>query len=390
MSQQLLTPVDRKASTVVDLATKRYRKQILKDCVINYEGRQIVFDRKFMTDLSNSFKDHAFDAVPLQLADAKNTHTDDVERTGGHLVDVELTADGLDGIFELNPRGVAVLQDHSNKVGVSASIVQQLARADGKQYPVAIKHVLATADPRLNGLRPWEDVNLTADPTITETIDLSAEAYPGETEGKMPNTKTGEELVSIQLSADKIAGLLELVAESEELKKLDLKAEDFEEVPEEEVPEDSADEGDKAPEAPKAAEAEAKTELASDVTASIELARSTAESAKAEVLNLTNQLRAAQVEGEIEQLRTTGLAPAIIECARPLLESAPATINLANGKTTDAGSVIRKVLAEVISLARSGHDLIDLGRESGAIVGTDTVTESRTAFLAAVSEQFDR
>lgn len=391
MSQQLLTPVDHKASTVVDLATKRYRKQLLKDCVINYEGRQIVFDRKFMTDLSNSFKDNAFDAVPLQLADAKNTHTDDVERTGGHLVDVELTADGLDGIFELNPRGVAVLQDHNNKVGVSASIVQQLSRADGKNYPVAIKHVLATADPRLNGLRPWQDVNLANDPAITETIDLSAEAYPGETEGKMSDTKTkAEGLVSLQLTAEQAKGLLELATENEELKKLDLKAEDFEEVPEEDG---TKGDDEKVTPPAKADPVEDKTTalgLTADATAAIELARSTAEAAKTEVLNLTAQLRKANIDGEIKSFQDRGLSPIILDLARPLLEAAPTTIDLANGETKDPGALVRNLLDEVINLSRDGLAVIELGVTSGVFAGSAETHEAQlTGQLEALRNQFD-
>jgi hypothetical protein len=67
------------------------------------------------------------------------------------------------------------------RLGVSARIVEQYARADGAFYPAAIQHVLATHDPRIPQLGSWEQVNLSNDdgePVVT--IDLSSSHFPGE------------------------------------------------------------------------------------------------------------------------------------------------------------------------------------------------------------------
>lgn len=54
--------------------------------------------------------------------------------------------DGLYVTAQLTERGEAVLRDNPY-LGVSARIVEQYRRADGKFYPAAMQHVLATLDP---------------------------------------------------------------------------------------------------------------------------------------------------------------------------------------------------------------------------------------------------
>jgi hypothetical protein len=62
-----------------------------------------------------------------------------------------------DGLYvTLNPteRGARVLAENPG-LGVSARIVEQYQRADGKFFPAAIQHVLGTLDPRVTGLGAW-------------------------------------------------------------------------------------------------------------------------------------------------------------------------------------------------------------------------------------------
>lgn len=120
------------------------------------------------------------------------------------------------------------------------------------------------------------------------------------------------------------------------------------------------------------------------------MARATAETSRSEVLELTRRLRAAEVEREIETLRSTGLAPSIIDCARPLLELPAQTIKLSNGSddTVDPAEATREVLRQVVELARSGHAVLDFDVESGALIGSDSVQEARAGFAQAWDAEY--
>src|SRR5205809_7930654 len=59
--------------------------------------------------------------------------------------------DGLYIQAELTDRGEQVLRDNPY-LGVSARIVENYNRSDGKFYKAAVQHVLGTLDPRLPGL----------------------------------------------------------------------------------------------------------------------------------------------------------------------------------------------------------------------------------------------
>ena len=65
------------------------------------------------------------------------------------------------------------------RLGVSARIVEDYARSDGKHYPAAIQHVLGTLDPRIPGLGAWQAIEA-ATPVPDTVIDLSASTFAGE------------------------------------------------------------------------------------------------------------------------------------------------------------------------------------------------------------------
>jgi hypothetical protein len=106
-----------------------------------------------------------------------NTHTNDPERTAGWIEALELRDDGLYCLAQVTDRGERVLSENP-RLGVSARIVEQYQRADGKFYPAAIQHVLGTLDPRVPGLGAWTPTDLANESGIV--IDLSASTYPGE------------------------------------------------------------------------------------------------------------------------------------------------------------------------------------------------------------------
>ena len=169
----LLTPVD--ASPAIELGNT-WRKRILPVGEIEYQGRQLKFTRGYLQGLVAAWRDRAYDQVPLQFADAANTHTNDPERTRGWITGMEVEPDGLYVTAELTERGQRTLADNPY-LGVSARIVEQFQRADGKFYPAAIQHVLGTLDPRIPGLGAWQAVEMANESSVT--IDLSNLSFAG-------------------------------------------------------------------------------------------------------------------------------------------------------------------------------------------------------------------
>lgn len=180
----LHTPYDLSSATKV--GKTRWRKQVLPLGSINYKGRRIDFDGSYLMDLARSFKQHAYDQVPFVLANEKNEHHMDPKLFEGDVVDFVMTGDGLDAVFDLTPEGAALVQKNP-RLGVSARIVEGLAKSDGRTFKRAIQHVLATMDPRVTGLRPWQAVDLSASGDI-EVVDLTAETYEGRNT-QMPKSK---------------------------------------------------------------------------------------------------------------------------------------------------------------------------------------------------------
>lgn len=169
----LLSPADN--SDAVAVAPKLFRKRILPMATINYMGRKITFDRAYLTELASNFNDGAYDQVAFMLADSKNTHTLDPERFRGEIKSVEVLDDGLWGTVAVTDSAAEMLKENP-KLGVSARILENYQRSDGKVYGRALQHVLGTLDPRIPGLGSWEEVALSngGDDTV---IDLSATSY---------------------------------------------------------------------------------------------------------------------------------------------------------------------------------------------------------------------
>lgn len=376
MPNQLLTPLH--CGNVVELAGGLFLKQILPFKSIDYTGpdgskRRLTFDRQFNQDLVDAYKAGAFDQVPFQLADSRNTHTNDPERTRGEIAGIELRNDGLYAqVRPLTPEAAQMLRDNP-KLGVSVRVIENYKRSDGAFFPRALQHVLGTLDPQIHGMKPWEEVDMTS-PETDSTIDLSNGTYEGTTM-ENENTDQGDGQVTLTLStaeADRLALLLndDQAASAALAGAINLtNAEDV-------------DDSDSAIEL---------TGLSPEVQAAIELANTQAELANQRVAELANQLATAQVAGEVERYSAAGLAPAIIDAARPLLAVQSGSINLSNGPAqVDPGAVIREVLNTVIGLSNAGLDVIDLGRETGSAVGSelDPKVQNRESMLSQWSAAY--
>lgn len=377
MTTALLSPVDRTGKAAVQVAPRRYRKEILRKGTITYKGRKIDFDDAMMGNILLAYREGAVHQVPYQIADGENRHNNHPELFRGEVVDLVRSGNGgLDVVMDLTEQGEKLIKDNPN-LGVSARIELGMQRAtDGKVFPHVLQHVLGTVNPRVPGMKPWEKVELSSEDGATEVIDLSAETLDT-TEENMGTTtakEAAEEKVAVELSKADLEAFQEMLEDQKKAKELALSAPDGDE-------EDGEDggEGDD-PRNPNPAP----LGLTAEASAAIELAKSTADAAVAQNLDLSNKLRAAQVGRDVDQYLSKGLAPAVVELARPLLELPTQAIELSNGNSVDPGDVVRKILSEVVDLSSTGSLVIDLGREDGvALAGTDSEVSERQAKLTA-------
>ena len=412
----VLTP--RATVPAIELGRKTWRKQILPIGELDYEGRKLRFTRDYLGRVVDAFRAQAFDVVPFQLANDSNAHNNDPERTRGEILGVEVAEDGLYGTFSVTDKGDELLREHPN-LGVSVRLVEDMQRGtDGAKFPVALQHVLATWDPRINGMRPWEAVSCSNE--SSDVIDLSALAFTpdgsavapppaevaGSTQkeaGRMPEAPTKEELAQVLA----LAPLLQKIAASlGDGKPDDDNADDAagaapvttgtpaadagkpdgedDELTDDELAAIAAGAGadDDADDAIAAANKMTALELANvDLAARMDaLAQANA--------RLQAERDAQAYTNEAEELtRNFGVPPAIVALARPLLEGQAHTIELANGgKKVDAGAIVRKVLRDWGLLYKSmgASAGVDLSGAQGSPLdlASDSEKSERDAFLA--------
>lgn len=412
MTAAVLTPFT--AGEAVELGNRVWRKRLLPVGEVDYKGRTLRFTRDYLGQIVTAFNDRAYDQVPFQLADSANTHTNDPERTRGEITGMELGDDGLYVTAELTPEGEKVLAANP-KLGVSARIVEDYARSDGRFFKSAVQHVLGTLDPRIPGLGAWEAIEA-ASPEPEQVLDLSAESFTDTapedraalTAEKQQENHAGDgadpeggapvaDLTDQQKARlDKLLALPDDVLDAlaaggtvvtpEELAALTDPGEDEAEEG------DSKDDGDALAEeiaalsdedlAALQAEFEAEQQTAEpgfrpnympegepvgaslahdEYQFAINMANARAEETARELAVVTARLREEDYQGEKRRLADLGVPPYITELAKPLLEGAGHAVELANGKTVDAGAVMRSVLTEFARQVK----LLDLGAELG-------------------------
>jgi hypothetical protein len=439
MTAAVLTPFT--AAEAVELGNRLWRKRVLPVGEVEYKGRILKFTRDYLGRLVKAFTDGAYDQVPFQIADKDNTHTNDPERTGGWLKGMELGDDGLYVTAEVNAKGEKVLTDNP-KLGVSARIVEDYARSDGLHFPAAIQHVLGTLDPRIPGLGAWTAIEA-ASPVPDQVIDLSGGTFTdlsgdGKADRKAAKAArkaakkqqtdpagdgtddTEGEAVMADLSAlseqqqARLAKLLDLpddtldalaaggvVLTPEELDALtapDEADEDEDEgglaaevdaMSDEEIAaleaefdaefDNGADDAETIPEGEPVAAG-----LSAEAQFEINLANARTEETARELAVVTARLREEDFQAEKRRMADSGVPPYITELARPLLEGAGHAVELSNGKTVDAGAIMRRVLTEYARQAR----LLDLDVELGSPMdepedaGREEQAQSRQALVS--------
>lgn len=383
MTLAVLTPFH--SSQAVELGNRLWRKKVLPVGDVEYQGRTLRFTPDYLKRLAVAFASRAYDQVAFQLADAKNTHTNDPERYRGEIVAMDAESDGLWLTVHPTEAGEKVLQDNP-KLGVSARIVEGYQRSDGKFFSEAIQHVLGTLDPRIPGLGGWQAIEA-ASPAPDEVVDLSDAFFAGEAPDPQVRTDGMADLNALtDEHKQKLAKLLDLPDDT-----LDALAAGGTVVTPEELealtaPDDEEDEDEGladaiaglTPEELAAIEAEFEAEeagftpdeegepvtagLSAEAEFAINMANAKTEETQRELSVVTARLREEDYQAEKRRLADMGVPPHITDLAKPLLEGAGHAVELSNGNTVDAGAIMRRVLAEYARQAR----LLDLSAESGS------------------------
>jgi hypothetical protein len=124
-------------------------------------------------------------------------------------------------------------------------------------------------------------------------------------------------------------------------------------------------------------------QLSNEAQAGIDLANARADEMSMQLARVRKQLDTAAYESERDALmRVHGIPPRITDLARTLLEGEGRTVDLANGKSADAGAIVRKVLAEIGKTVK----MLDLSVELGSPLDGGADAE-RAAADQAVAER---
>jgi len=403
MPLTMLTPVEFGSAT--QAGASLWRKQLLPLGEITYKGRKIAFTKDYLAGLVKAFRDRSYDVVPFQFADSANSHSNAPEQRRGTVRDLLLTDDGLDLILEAGETASKHLSEYPD-LGVSARIVEGYDRADGKFFPAAIQHVLGTLDPRIPGMRPWQaveaanddagdvidltDAGATAQPKPPEPPSQPEPAPPAATsteENPMALTEAQEARLKtlLDLPEEKFSALLADPEPDAEMTDAELDAL-LAEIDAEAKGED-APEGEPAPE-PEPATAGAS--LSAEDQAALELANARAEQNAIDLARVTAALDLATYERERDTLaRVHGIPPRITDLARPLLEGTGRTVELANGANVDAGSIMRKVLAEVGKTVKMLDLTAELGNPGDSAAQAEAEAEAaRAAERSAITSAY--
>ena len=381
-----LTPYAKGEARII--GKRLFRKKLLPVGEIDYEGQRVRFDRDFLATLVDSFDANAYDQVPFQLANDKNQHTNDPERTRGEVRALDLQPDGLYMTVSTTDEGAKVISENP-RLGVSARIVNGLRRADGKAFKAAIQHALGTLDPRINGLGPWEAIEASntggepvidltdteyreAGPAVAELTEAEVQALralladnPQSTE---PEGDDGSELTDEQL-AELIAQADALLAEDEP----ELTDDEIEAIlAEAGVTDDDLSEGQ--PEVVTAA-------MDPATQHALELASAQLDVQHMELARVQAELAAGRFAQERELfMHEYGIPPSILDMARPLLEGDDHVVELSSGVQTDAGAVMRQVLTAIGQQVK----LMDLSAELGSGLQDSAETSRRAETMDLV------
>lgn len=395
----IYTPFD--LSDAQSAGRRRFWKQVLPNTSINYKGREIKFDKKFHMDLAQSFKDEAFDQVPVVFADADNRHNMDPRNFGGDVLDMQVRPNGLYALIEADEDAAKAIQKNP-RLGVSARIRQALEKADGRKFDRAIEHICLTMNPRVTGMEPWQAVDLSDEDADIEVVDLTAESYEEENtmgvrtatkkaSSKQPQDRRRKGESKIDLSAltdEQFESLLDLaetltrdpgVEEDED--------EDFEEEDEEDekptartrrkksktkvtIEKDSEEDGDEEEDE----DEDDETDLSDSVIRRDEVSQ---------FQQMRLDLAEERWGRERDEYISAGVPAFMLDLAEPVLALPDSlTIDLSDDESIDATDIIRKILD-------GAKGVVDLTGEMGHQIDlSDDEDDEATALLNEWDKQY--
>lgn len=381
----LLTPTTE--SSTVELSRTMYRKKILPLGSIEYNGKKVNFDKPYLQELAKNFQAGPYDQVLAMLADKDNAHTLAVDRIGGQIREVEVTDEGLFGVFQLSEDAAKAVKNSGNGVGVSVRVTEGAKRMDGssvKTFGRALQHVLLTTDPKVTGMGAWTEVELSGYNEDDEVVDLTLSSYEGDR--TMPNgldvtTASLDQLN--QLTQEQLDALSE-----EELDAINTRVDAI--IAEAGTGDagdggDGGDNGDQhrgngGTDVTQQQERELVSASNDDAVDALALAN---EAHTLELATIRQELADERFERDSVELARQGIPPALIELARPILTSpVGAVLDLSNGVTNtkvDVADLVRKLLKEsagFIELAKEKGHSLDLS-------GPDEKSDERKAILDA-------
>lgn len=396
MSATILAPIA--LSETVKVGRRRFWKQVLPVTSINYDGQKIDFDPQFHMDLADAFAKGAYDQVPLVFAGEKNDHNMDPRNFGGDIVKVEYRGPGKNqgtwALIEADKTAARVIKNNP-KLGVSARIKQGIEKADGRFFKRAVNHVLLTMNPRVQGMSPWQAVDLSEDADV-EVVDLTAEHYTEGNATMKTKTRRGSRQSShkIDLSAlsdDQFNDLvIDLASMAPERDLQDL------EDPDVDDPEDEGDdEGDEdEPEQPTSRKKKSKVKTTKTVERESEDDDENpdqdpdADLSEGERSFRTQfaKMRRQTAEREWGQVRAAyqnaGVPPYLLDLAEPILSNPDdVTLDLSEDEDLDVKGTIVEMLDGV-------KHIVDLSGEIGHQVDTD-LSEEEKSESDALLDQWD-
>lgn len=367
----------------------RWRKPILRAGHISKNGVELDVTPQVMDAYVSSFVAGAKDQVQF-LAGHRE---DDLDAFRGDLVGLERVDDVLYGDFDVTPQADRMLEQNP-KLGASVAVVDRFLRADGRDFGPTLLHVAATFDPEVSRLGDWVRAELSADPI--QVIDLSGPAAGPPTaaeRGRQEPTSNQEGArpvaTPVALTEEELAAVRAVLPI---LPKLVAPDDDTDETP---TGDDELTDAEITAVTDPAPDAQVESELAPELVAAsherdeaLNLANSRIDAQAVELAKLRRERDDERYKAEKDELtRTFGIPADVVELARPLLHGSGHTIQLAAGRHTDAGHVMRQVLHE---LGRRYAKALDLGAEYGTADAQDDHTKRQAEldeFVARVNAE---
>jgi hypothetical protein len=312
---------------------------------LDYKGKKLLFDEQYLRNIKKAYEENALgQQTAFQLASDANEHDTaedralgrnyDPRRFHGDVSQLAVNSRGLYGRFKLTKDGTKLISDNP-KLGVSVSLKEGYKSHNGKEYPVVMRHVLGTLDPKIRSMGDWQkDLITLTDDAEDEVIDLTT-AVPQKTEGDNGQNKDGQstDTAALQAELERLRGELKEYQDAEATIDEWMNAEDDDD-------EESED---------------------STVNQSIPV--------DPKLIQLSNEVAEARWEKTKAEYLGRGVPRKMLDLCDEVMSDGYSdnTIQLSNSKTVDPKELIKAVL-------REAEGLVDLSEEHGHSVPNEEKT----------------